>query len=104
MSAGLQSQTSLNAGNAGLLSGQGAIAETVMAVLRDIRAQQSNGEPYDMDTGLSDAGFTSVEMVKVMLGIEAAFDFMIPQDMITPENFRVAHAIAAMVEHLTQSA
>jgi acyl carrier protein len=80
------------------------IPSTVMSVLRDIRPLQSSGVPYDADTGLADAGFTSVEMVNVMLGIEAAFDLMIPQEMITPENFMDARAITRMVERLTQPA
>ena len=72
-----------------------------MTVLRGIRPLKADGSAYDMSTGLTNAGFTSVEMVQVMLGVEAAFDLMIPQDMITPENFVDAGAIARMVERLT---
>lgn len=79
----------------------GGVGDTVMSVLRDIRPMQANGRPYDPDTNLSDAGFTSMEMVKVMLGVEAAFDLMIPQDMITPEHFASATAIAGMIRRLT---
>ena len=75
-------------------------AGTVMSVLREIRAVQSNGLFYDETTNLADAGFTSVEMVKVMLGVEAAFDLMIPQEMITPENFTSAATITEMVKAL----
>lgn len=77
------------------------LSETVMSVLRGIRPLKADGSAYDMSTGLTDAGFTSVEMVQVMLGVEAAFDLMIPQDMITPENFVDAGAIARMVGRLT---
>lgn len=69
----------------------------VMSVLQDIRPWQSNGLAYQATSNLADSGFTSVEMVKVMLGIEAAFDVMIPQDLITPENFASATAISAMM-------
>lgn len=72
-----------------------------MTVLRGIRAVKADGSPYDSATGLTDAGFTSVEMVQVMLGIEAAFDLMIPQDMITPENFVDGNAITRMMTRLT---
>ncbi|WP_373505491.1 acyl carrier protein [Aestuariivirga sp.] len=89
--------------SAGHFSAVTDIPSAVMSVLRDIRPLQSNGLSYDVDTGLADAGFTSVEMVNVMLGIEAAFDLMIPQEMITPENFMDARAITRMVEHLTQA-
>jgi acyl carrier protein len=88
----------------GHLSGGDDVMQTVMSVLRGIRPLQSNGLPYDETSGLSDAGFTSVEMVKVMLGVEAAFDLMIPQDMITPENFLDANAITAMISRLLRMA
>jgi hypothetical protein len=39
-------------------------------------------------------------MVGVMLGVEAAFDVMIPQDMITPGNFVNAEAIASLLHSL----
>ncbi len=47
-----------------------------MTVLRGIRALRSDGAVYDEHSNLTDAGFTSVEMVKVMLGVETAFDLM----------------------------
>ena len=75
-------------------------ASAVMSVLREIRTLQSNGQFYDEMTNLSDAGFTSVEMVKVMLGVEAAFDVMIPQEMITPENFTSAATVTDMINAL----
>jgi acyl carrier protein len=80
------------------------IGSAVMNVLRTIRARSADGNAYDAATGLTDAGFTSVEMVQVMLGIEAAFDLMIPQEMITPENFVDGFAITQMVERLTRIA
>ncbi len=76
----------------------------VMEVLQGIRSLQSNGLPYDETVNLTDAGFTSVEMVKVMLGVEAAFDLMIPQDQISPENFATPLAIAAMIGRLAPGA
>lgn len=79
----------------------GGTGATVMAVLREIRPLQSNGTPYGGSTNLTDAGFTSVEMVKAMLGVEAAFDLMIPQHLITPENFTTPSTIAAMIATLT---
>lgn len=77
------------------------VGDAVMSVLWDIRPMQANGLSYDSNTSLADAGFTSIEMVKVMLGVEAAFDVMIPQEMITPEHFASASAIAAMMRRLT---
>ncbi len=65
----------------------------VMGVLRGIRARRADGGEYDEFSGLTDAGFTSLEMVKVMLGVEAQFDIMIPAQDITPANFATAAAI-----------
>jgi acyl carrier protein len=76
------------------------VLEQVMRVLLGIRPRQSNGQAYHETSNLTDAGFTSVEMVRVMLGVEAAFDIMIPQDMITPENFANAMAISVMIARL----
>lgn len=72
----------------------------VMSVLAEVRPLRSDGLAYDHNTNLTDAGFTSMEMVKVMLGVEAAFDLMIPQHLITPEHFTNASAIAAMIDTL----
>ena len=69
----------------------------VLSVLSEIRAVQANGRAYGMETNLSGAGFTSIEMVKVMLAIEAAFDLMIPQQYITPEHFASPGSITSMM-------
>lgn len=79
------------------------LLSVVMTVLQEIRPLQAKGREYDETSNLTDAGFTSVEMVQVMLGIEAAFDLMIPQDFITPENFNSGSAIAAMMTNLTKT-
>jgi acyl carrier protein len=97
-------QAGAESATAGLPVVHSSIAATVMSVLREIRPLRSDGGQYDETSGLTDAGFTSVEMVKVMLGVEAAFDLMIPQDMITPENFMDARSITAMIARLTVSA
>lgn len=87
-----------------LVGAKAGVLTTVMSVLQGIRPLQSNGQAYNHASNLTDAGFTSVEMVKVMLGVETAFDLMIPQDMITPENFTSGTAIAAMIAELDSSA
>ena len=49
------------------------------------------------DTRLVDAGLTSMDMVNLMLSVEAEFDFTIPQDEITPENFQSVATLRRMV-------
>ncbi len=38
-----------------------------------------------------------MDMVSLMLGVEAEFDFTIPQDEITPENFQSVETLERMV-------
>jgi len=38
-----------------------------------------------------------MDMVNLMLGVEAEFDFMIPQDQITPENFQSVQTLERLV-------
>jgi acyl carrier protein len=49
---------------------------------------------------LSDAGLASVSTVKLMLAIEVEFDLAIPDDDLTPENFRSIAAIERLVARL----
>ena len=46
---------------------------------------------------LVDIGLTSMDMVNLMLGVEAEFDFTIPQAEITPENFQSVETLQRMV-------
>ena len=59
--------------------------------------------PADLEptTLLVDVGLTSMDMVNLMLAVEAEFDFTIPQPDITPENFQsVATLERLVVGHL----
>jgi acyl carrier protein len=38
-----------------------------------------------------------MDMVNLMIGVEAEFDFMIPQDQITPENFQSVETLERLV-------
>lgn len=46
---------------------------------------------------LVDIGLTSMDMVNLMLGVEAEFDFTIPQSEITPDNFQSVATLQRMV-------
>ena len=52
---------------------------------------------------LRNAGLTSLDMVNLMLAIEAEFDIEIPQSAMTPDNFDTVAAIDALVS-VTQKA
>jgi acyl carrier protein len=53
---------------------------------------------------LRDAGLTSLDMVNLMLAIEAEFDIEIPQSAMTPDNFDTVAAVEALVSVTAQAA
>jgi acyl carrier protein len=55
-------------------------------------------EPFPLDQQLSELGISSLKMVNLMLSVESAFDIMIPQAEITPENFHSVATIRSLVE------
>jgi acyl carrier protein len=57
----------------------------------------------ELNDNLREAGLTSLDMVNLMLAIEAEFDIEIPQSAMTPENFDTVVAIDALVS-VTQKA
>ena len=56
------------------------------------------------DQNLRDAGLTSLDMVNLMLAVEAEFDLEIPQAEMTPENFRSIETIETLVGALAAAA
>jgi acyl carrier protein len=46
---------------------------------------------------LREAGLTSLDMVNLMLAVEAEFDIEIPQSAMTPDNFDTVAAIESLV-------
>jgi acyl carrier protein len=53
---------------------------------------------------LRDAGLTSLDMVNLMLAIEAEFDIEVPQSAMTPENFDTVAAIDILVSVTAKAA
>jgi acyl carrier protein len=73
------------------------IQSRVTALVKSILAQNAVVADVAPDAKLVDVGLTSMDMVNLMLGIEAEFDFMIPQDLITPENFQSVETLERLV-------
>jgi len=74
-----------------------------MALVKSILRQKAIKAEVKPDQLLVDAGLTSMDMVNLMLGVEAEFDFTIPQDEITPENFQSVKTLERMVLAQLQS-
>jgi acyl carrier protein len=69
-----------------------------------ILEQNAIAVELDPQSRLVDVGLTSMDMVNLMLGVEAEFDFTIPQSEITPENFQSIRTLELMVVGQLQSA
>ena len=80
------------------------VRHRVMALVKAILEQNAITAAVDADTRLVDVGLTSMDMVNLMLGVEAEFDFTIPQAEITPENFQSVKSLVAMVTGQLQAA
>ena len=73
------------------------IRSRIVVLVQGILAQNAIAEEVTPSAKLVDIGLTSMDMVNLMLGVEAEFDFMIPQDQITPENFQSVETLERLV-------
>jgi acyl carrier protein len=80
------------------------VQNRVLVLVRTILEQNAINAQIEPETRLVDAGLTSMDMVSLMLGVEAEFDFTIPQSDITPENFQSVKTLEAMIVHQLQVA
>ena len=69
----------------------------ITALVKVILEQNAISAEVTPEALLVDVGLTSVDMINLMLGVEAEFDFTIPQDEITPENFQSVETLQRMV-------
>jgi acyl carrier protein len=69
----------------------------IIALVKVILEQNAISAEVTPEALLVDVGLTSVDMVNLMLGVEAEFDFAIPQDEITLENFQSVETLQRMV-------
>lgn len=73
------------------------LSNRIVTLVRDILAQNAISTEVATDAKLVDVGLTSMDMVNLMLAIEAEFDFTIPQELITPENFQSVETLQRLV-------
>ena len=69
----------------------------VLALVKTILDQNAIAVEVRPESHLVDVGLTSMDMVNLMLGVEAEFDFTIPQSEITPENFQSVETLERLV-------
>ncbi|MFE1601013.1 phosphopantetheine-binding protein [Methylobacterium sp. ID0610] len=73
------------------------VAARVAHLVRDILARKGIERRPDPETSLTEAGLTSLDLVNLMLAIEAEFDITIPTSHLSPQSFRTLATIGEMV-------
>jgi acyl carrier protein len=79
------------------MSSSPQVQERVLTLVTNILSANSIVVDVLPGSRLADIGMTSMDMVNLMLAVEAEFDLTIPQAEITPENFQSAETIERMV-------
>jgi acyl carrier protein len=80
------------------------VESRILALVKAILEQNSIVAELQPESRLVDVGLTSMDMVNLMLSVEAEFDFTIPQAEITPENFQSVGTLKRMVASQLQAA
>src|SRR5215470_9117160 len=74
--------------------------DRVIGIVREILERRSISRDILPDDDLREAGLNSLDMVNLMLAVEAEFDLNIPDAGMTLRNFRSISAIDALVVSL----
>jgi acyl carrier protein len=73
------------------------VQDRILALVQAILEQNAISVAVGPESRLVDIGLTSMDMVNLMLSVEAEFDLTIPQAEITPENFQSIKTLELMV-------
>jgi len=79
-------------------------ADRITALVSQILAKRSIDRPVGRYEDLTESGLSSLDMVNLMLAVEGEFDLKIPDQDMTPSNFRSVARIEALVGTLTPNA
>jgi acyl carrier protein len=74
--------------------------QRVVVVVHRVLAERSVHRAVAADDDLREAGLTSLDMISLVLLLEAEFAFLIPEASIMPANFRSISAITSLVAAL----
>jgi acyl carrier protein len=81
------------------LSTRDRVADIVLQILE----RRAIKRPATLSDDLRSIGLSSLDMVNLMLAVEAEFDLKIPDADMTPQNFRSISAIDVLVTTLRGS-
>src|ERR1700739_3191327 len=73
------------------------VQNRILGLVKAILKQNAIAAEVLPDSKLVDVGLTSMDMVNLMLSVEAEFDFTIPQPEITPENLQSVKTLELMI-------
>jgi acyl carrier protein len=76
------------------------LRERLLGLIGQILGKPGAAGTLPIDVRLSELGVSSVAMVHLMLAVEAEFNISIPQNDITPDNFRSVLTVEALVQRL----
>ena len=71
--------------------------DRLIALVEQILDDEITLRSIPVDGSLSELGLRSIQMVDLMLAVEAEFDITIPEDEISPDNFFSIASIEALV-------
>lgn len=77
------------------------LSQRVDDLVRGLLAKRSIGRPVGRDDDLGESGLSSLDIVNLMLAVEAEFDLKIPDDDMRPANFRSMARIEALIARLS---
>jgi acyl carrier protein len=82
-----------------------SVQDRVLFVVRSVLKQNAITADVHPESRLVDMGLDSMDMVALMLKVEAEFDLTLPQPEITPENFQSVKTLELMIlNHLGSGA
>jgi acyl carrier protein len=76
---------------------QGASRDRLFEVVQRILAANLISRPVSIDEPLHEAGMNSIDMISLMLAVEAEFGIVIPDSEITIANFQSISTIEALI-------
>lgn len=74
-----------------------SVSERVSGLVRELLAKRSIGRPVGYEDDLGERGLSSLDLVNLMLAVEAEFDLKIPDRDMRPANFRSIARIEGLV-------
>jgi acyl carrier protein len=77
--------------------------DRLLVLVEQILVKSAVTRPVSVDQPLPAAGLSSIDMVQLMLAIEADFEITIPAAEITPEQFRSIATVAALIDKLRRA-